>query len=297
VHLAKPNGKVRLCVDFRKLNLVTPQQQAYIPCLDDILDKVGQSSVLSKLDLSEIFHQVVMDEDSKNFTTFVCPFGKFRFRCMPFGLKNAPAVFQILMERVLAECRNFLAVYIDDILIFSSSWAEDLDAGLTAKPSKCQWGRSHLDYLEYRVGCGKIAVPELRATAMAEYKKPITRKDLRAFLGSIGYYQHFIPMFASLSSFLTSATSTKAPGTVQWTPEMLDAHELLCNFCILTVPSSTAVFELHTDASGLGIGSVLNVVRNTEVLPVAFYSCQLRGSETRYLATELEALAVWFVNR
>ena len=107
---------------------------------------------------------------------------------------------------------------------------------------------------------------------------------------------HFIPMFASLSYFLTPATSTKAPCTVQWTPEILDVfvklRESLCNFCILTVPSITDVFELHTDASGLGIWSVLNVVRNTEVLSVAFYSRQLRGSEMRYSATELEALAV-----
>ena len=121
VPVAKPNGKKRLCVDFRKLYLVTPQQQSYIPCLDDILGKVGQSSVLSKLDLSKGFHQVVMDEDSTNLTTFVCPFGKFRFMRMPFGRKNAPAIFQSLMERVLAEWRNFAAVNIDDILIFSSS--------------------------------------------------------------------------------------------------------------------------------------------------------------------------------
>ena len=166
VPVAKPNGKIRLCVDFRKLNLLTPQQQAYIPCLDDILDKVGQSSVLSKLDLSKGFHQVVMDEDSKNLTTFVCPFGKFRFRRMPFGLKNAPAVFQSLMERVLAECRNFAAVYINDILIFSSSWAEHVGhvrkvlmvlkkAGLTAKPSKRQWGRGTLIIWDTELDVGR----------------------------------------------------------------------------------------------------------------------------------------------
>ena len=83
---------------------------------------------------------------------------------------------------------------------------------------------SHLDYLGHQVGCGKVSLPELRAAAMAEYKKPITRRDLHAFLGSIGYYRRFTPMFARLASFPTPATSTKAPGTtVQWTPEMLDA--------------------------------------------------------------------------
>ena len=93
VPVAKPNGKVRLCVDFRHLISITPQQQSYIPCLDYILDKVGQSHVLSKLDLSKGFHQVLMSDASKDLTTFVCPFGKYRCCWMPFGLKNAPAVF------------------------------------------------------------------------------------------------------------------------------------------------------------------------------------------------------------
>ena len=226
---------------------------------------------------------------------------------MPFGLKNAPAVFQALMEKVLVECKEFSAVYIDDILIFSKSWEEHLchieqvllalkTAGLTAKPQKCEWGRSYLDYLGHRVGCGKVAVPEHRVAAMANFKQPRTRKDMRSFLGSIGYYRRFIPMFARYSSVLTPSTSVKAPGTVRWTPEMLDAffklRESLCSFCILTVPCMNDCYELHTDASGLGIGSVLNVVRKDEVLPVAFYSRQLKGSERRYSATEVEALAV-----
>ena len=168
--------------------------------------------------------------------------------------------------------------------------------GLTAKPSKLQWGRHHLDYLGHRVGCGKVAVSEHRVVAMAEYRQPVRRKDLRSFLGSIGYYRCFIPNFAKFSSLLTPATSVKAPGTVRWTPEMLGAfHSLrksLCDFCVLTVSSVHDVFELHTDASGQGIGSVLNVIRQNSVLPVAFHIRQLRGAEHRYSATELEASAV-----
>jgi len=131
---------------------------------------------------------------------------------------------------------------------------------------------------------------------MADYKQPISRKALRSFLGSIGCYRRFIFMFARLSSVLTPATSTKAPGTIQWMPEMLDAfsklRESLCDYCVLTVPRVMDCFEFHTDASGQGIGSVLKVIRKNEVLPVVFYSRQVRGSERRYSATELEALAV-----
>ena len=116
---------------------------------------------------------------------------------MPFGLKNALAVFQALMEKVLSSCKDFSAVYIDDILIFSNSWSEHLchvrkvlhalrQAGITAKPEKRQWSRSYIDYLGHRIGCGKIAVPRQREVAMAEFKRPITRKDLRSFMGSEG---------------------------------------------------------------------------------------------------------------
>ena len=195
------------------------------------------------------------------------------------------------MEKVLAACRFYSAVYIDDILVFSRSWLEHLayikqvlealrQAGLTAKPTKCQ---CHLDYLGHRVGSGKVAVPEQRVKALARYKFPVRKKNLRSFLGSVSYYRRFIHHFPVQSSCLTRTTSNKAPDTVQWTPEMLDAfnvlHKCLCNVCVLTVPSFLDVFKLHTDASGQGLGSVLNVVCGDEVLPVAFQSRQLKGAE------------------
>lgn len=145
VPVKKPNGQVRLCVDFRKINEVTPQSQWYLPGLDDILRSVGEAKFLSKLDLNKGFHQVLMDPDSKDLTTFTCPFGKFRYNRMPFGLKNAPATFQRLIENVLRECKEFASAYIDDVIIYSKSWEQHLvhiakvlgalrDAGLKTKP-------------------------------------------------------------------------------------------------------------------------------------------------------------------
>ena len=135
---------MRLCVDYRRLNAISPQLQMYI---EDIIKRVEESKVLSKLDLAKGFYQVVMEDKSRELTTFVSFYGKYQFRRMPFGLKNAPATFQVLMERVLDQCRMFSAAYIDDVLAFSNSWAEHLEhvkcvlhalreAGLTAKPTK-----------------------------------------------------------------------------------------------------------------------------------------------------------------
>lgn len=94
IPVQKPNGKVRICVDYRKLNAHTTRIPVYIPLLDEIVDRVGQSSVVSKLDLSKGFHQVPVKPEDQPKTAFVCPMGKFEFCRMPFGLTNAPAVFQ-----------------------------------------------------------------------------------------------------------------------------------------------------------------------------------------------------------
>ena len=120
-----------------------------MPLLEEILQKLGQSKVISKLDLSKGFHQVPIHPIDVQKTAFVCPCGKFEFQRMPFGLRNTLAVFQELMVRVLDSCREFARPYIDDIIVFSADWFEHLEhlkkvlqslkeAGLTANPTKCE---------------------------------------------------------------------------------------------------------------------------------------------------------------
>ena len=173
VPVVKPDGKVRLCVDYRHLNQVAPQIQQVIPTLDDVLERAGGTRVLSKMDLAKGYYEVGMEDEARDLTTFVFPWGKFKFNRMPFGLRNAPAIFQSLMETVLRKCNEFASVYIDDVLIYSNTWDEHLthvqavlealgEAGLTAKPSKCQWEQQHLEYLGHQVGCGNVAVPAHR---------------------------------------------------------------------------------------------------------------------------------------
>ena len=119
---------------------------------------------------------------------------------MPFGLKNAPAVFQRLMENVLRGCYDWAAPYIDDILVFSQNGiihTQHLrlvvkalsENGLTLKLEKCIFGKTHLEYLGHFIGCGTVAVPENRASDMANYIRPRTKKQLRSFLGAASYYR------------------------------------------------------------------------------------------------------------
>ena len=222
---------------------------------------------------------------------------------MPFGLKNALAVFQRLMETVLKECYEFAAPYLDDILIFSSNWQDHLvhvrkvlsalqEHGLMAKPSKCEWGMSQVLYLGHVVGCGTLAVPSMRVTKMQQFQRPVTRRQMRSFLGTVGYYLQFVRDFSLHSSLLSPATSKVAPDRVVWTEEMDEAFQILryvlCDVCVLHVPVLNDIFVLETDASLSGVGAALYVDQYNTLLPVAFYSRQLRGAEKNYSATELE---------
>ena len=221
---------------------------------------------------------------------------------MPFGLKNAPAIFQRLMEVVLRDC------YHDDIVVFSGSGAEHVEHlrlvlgalrkfGMTLKESKCQFGKEKVEYLGHVIGGGELAVPAHRAAAMAEYIRPVTKKQLRSFLGAAGYYRQFVEGYARLSSVLSPWTSKSAPSVVGWTVEGLEAFDKikvsLVDVVCLTVPTQEDTFSLHTDASGAGIGATLNVMREGRKRPVAFFSRQLQGAQRNYSATELEGLAMF----
>ena len=308
VPVPKKDGSVRVCIDFRKLNEVTVADPYYMTTLEEILERVGTSRVMTKLDLAKGFYQVEVEPTSQEKTAFISPFGKFQFTRMPFGLKNAPAIFQRLMEVVLRECYCFSAPYIDDILIFSSSGAEHVQHlrlvleqlrkfGLTINEKKCEFGKEKVEYLGHVIGGGVLAVPAHRAAAMANYIRPVSKKQLRSFLGAASYYRQFIEGYARLSSVLSPWTSKSAPSVVGWTAEGVEAFDRikvsLVDVCCLTIPTQDDVFSLHCDASGAGIGATLNVTREGRERPVAYYSKQLQGAQHFYSATELEGLSVF----
>ena len=308
VPVPKSDGTVRVCIDFRKLNEATTADPYYMATMEEILERVGGSQVMSKLDLAKGFYQVEVEPTSREKTAFICPFGKFEFTRMPFGLRNAPAIFQRCMEVVLRECYSFSAPYIDDIIVFSGSGAEHVEHlrlvlrelskhGMTVKEGKCEFGKQKLQYLGHVIGGGELAVPAHRAAAMAEYIRPRTKKQLRSFWGAAGYYRQFVEGYARLSSLLSPGTSKSAPSVVCWTKEGLEAFDrikvCLVDVCCLTVPTQQDNFTLHTDASGAGIGATLNVMREGQERPVAYFSKQLQGAQHNYSATELEGLAVF----
>ena len=243
------------------------------------MGEIGSCQVISRLDLTKGYYQIGLAEEDMAKTAFVCPYGKYEFSRMPFGLMNAPSVFQRLMEQVLLGCRYSCRAYLDDVVVYSASWEGHLKhvrevlqalrkAGLTAKPTKCAWGCRYLQYLGHIVGSGKLAVPEYRVTAMAmnNFVRPMTKRSLRRFLGSVGYYRAFIEDFASHSAVLSPSTARASPDRLVWSEEMVRAftylRTALCCKVVLSVPNVNHHFVLCTDASSLGVGGVLYVLRD-----------------------------------
>ncbi len=308
VPVRKPDGSIRICGDFRKLNSITTTEPYCIPRLEELVSTVGDSAVLNKIDLAKGFHQVSVNNEDSDKLTIITPFGKWKYLKMPFGVASAHATFQKLMDLVLKDCTEISCVYIDDILIWSPTWQQHLKdlntvftelkkAGLTCKPAKCQFGMTTLQFLGHEIENGKISVPAARVRDLKKFPKPTTKKQVRRFLGTVNYYRKFVKNFSALQQVLTPATTKSAPTKVLWNAEMEDAFTALCN-CVsnqvkLCIPVQSDKFVLETDASANGIGAVLSVIREGRKSTVAFYSKQLHGAQNKYSAQELEGLALY----
>ena len=190
---------------------------------------------------------------------------------MPFGLVNAGAVLSRLMRKLLENMEN-LDNFIDDILIFTMTWPEykevlrELchrlkDAGLTAKPSKCFIGYESLECLGHVLGHDRLQPHPNKVKAIAEAARPLTKRQVKSFIGLIGYYRQFIPNFDVLAAPLTDLTRKGQPNQVKWSQEQEYAFNTLKKMLtvspILKLPDLKQVFTLRTDASDRGIGTVL----------------------------------------
>ena len=308
VTVKKKDGSLRMCVDYRKLNSVTQNDSYQMPRVEELIEQLGDSKYTTTLDLTKGYYQVPVDPADCQKTAFLTPFGKFEFQTMPFGLKNAPTTFQRLMDNLLVDCHGFAAAYLDDIVVHSQSWREHLDhlrriftilqeAGLTIKVKKCQFGMAECAYLGHIVGKGKIKPEIAKIEAVQGFKQPVTKKDMRAFLGLVGYYRRFIPDFASKSAELSDMTKKNRPQKISWTPSLNFAFralkESLLTSSVLLCPDYGKPFLVQTDASHRGVGAVLSQQDEKGIeRPVAFYSRKLLPRELNYSATEKECLAI-----
>ncbi|KAK7915940.1 hypothetical protein WMY93_011701 [Mugilogobius chulae] len=312
VLVPKKDGSLRFCIDFRYLNAISNFDPYPMPRIDDLLEKVGGAAFITTLDLSKGYWQLALAPEAKELTAFRTPFGMYQFKVMPFGLQGAPATFQRLMDHVLRDVSDFSAAYLDDVVIYSSSWEDHLchlqevlqrirAAGLTINPRKCSLAHREVQYLGYTIGYGKIKPQVEKMEAIRSFPVPTTKRKVRGFIGLVGWYRKFVPHFSERSAVLTNLTKKNVPNKVRWTEEceqaFNDLKEAVCTEPVLASPDFSQPFILQTDASQTGLGAVLLQEREGERRPVVFLSRRLLDRETRYSTVEKECLGVkWAVD-
>lgn len=303
----KADGSLRLVCDWRPLNNITVKTQACLPNIDDLFDTVRGARYFSKLDLMSGYHQVRIREEDIPKTAVNTPFGQFQFRVMGFGLTNAPATFMSMMNDVLRPfLRKCVIVFLDDILVFSHSWAEHLchlDCVLSAlekeklycKRTKCEFAATSLKFLGHIISGQTIGPDPEKLQAVESWSTPRSVTDIRRFLGFANYFRRFIQDYATIAQpleVLTGKHTRFAWGSLQ--QQAFNAlKQALISAPVLRLADVTKPFRVVTDASDTALGGVLLQQESSAAwLPIAYTSRRLRPEEQNYTAMERETLAV-----
>ncbi len=307
VLVPKKDATMRFCVDYRKLNAITDSDAYPLPNITEILESLAGAAIFSTIDLNSGYWQVAMDHSSKAKTAFITPSGLFQFNVMPFGLKNAPATFQRLMETVLRELRGKQCfVYIDDIIVYSSNLSQhfqDLQivlnrlqgAGLTINLKKSKFCLQEIAFLGHVVTTQGIKADPNKIEAIRSYPVPTNLKEVQRFLGLAGWYHRFVPNFSQIAEPINALK--KKGKTFNWSDQCQQAFEQLKSYLtsppILGHPNLQQHFTVYTDASNTGLGAVLTQKREQGMETViAYASRSLNQAEINYSITEKECLAV-----
>ena len=301
--VTKKDGSLRMVIDYRPLNKITIPDRYPIPRIDDLLDRLKGAQVFSGLDLLSGYHQVRLKEEDVPKTAFRTPFGLYEFLVLPFGLTNAPATFQRLMNEVFHDFirEGFVVVYLDDVLVFSNTEEEHLahlervfkrlrEHSLLAKLVKCDFWKKQLRYLGHIIGANGLQVDPDKVKVVAEWPTPTSVTEVRSFLGLANYFRKFVQGYSMIAVPLTKLTGSKA--TWKWEQEEQTAFETLkeklVQAPVLTLPDVQKPFQVVCDACDYGIGAVL--LQDGQV--VAYLSKKLNDAERNYSTTEKELLAV-----
>ncbi|NBU71599.1 MAG: hypothetical protein EBS53_09130, partial [Bacteroidetes bacterium] len=290
----------RLVVDFRKLNALTVADRYFPPKIDELLTDLKGSTIFSTLDLAQGFHQIPIRKEDRYLTAIATPLGTFQYRVMPFGVKNAPSCFQRLMDQVL-QGLNFVKVYIDDVLIFSRSADEHLvhihkvlerleKFGLVLKLSKCSFGEMEIQYLGHVVNAGGIKPAGDNLKKILEHKVPSNIKELRSFLGLVGFYRKFISHYSDVTKPLNELVKKGVPFAMG--DKQIQAYKKLVKAltdpAILVHPDWDEEFVLTCDASNTAVAGVLSQKHGV----IGFASRTLLPAEVNYPAWQRECLAI-----
>ena len=310
----KPDGSLRFCVDYRKLNSITVRDSYPMPRMDECIDSLGSATVFTTLDCNSGYWQLPVATKDQDKTTFTCHAGSYKFLRLPFGLRNAPATFQRAMDIILSKVRwKYVLVYLDDIIVFSNGNDEHLrhlavvlrilrEAGATLRLAKCEFFKREVRYLGHVIRPGKLAIYGRNLEAISKALPPKNKTQLRSFLGMCNVYRRFVKGFTRIAHPLTQKVCKDQPDSWEnLADEELRAFEQLkrnlVTAPILALPRDGYAYTLDTDASEYQLGSCLLQEQPDGTLhPIGYWSRTLTPAEKNYSSTEKECLAiVWAV--
>lgn len=302
----KKNGSDRMCVDFRELNDNTVPDRFPLPLISDQISRLHGCNYFTTLDMASGFHQIPVHENSIEYTAFVTPDGQYEYLTMPFGLRNAPSVYQRVITNVLGKlASSYVVVYMDDILITAKTVEEGLErlervlqvltqAGFSLNVKKCLFLKEKVQFLGFEVCKGEIRPNPKKIEALTALPPPQTVTQLRQFIGLASYFRQFILKFSQIMAPLYALTSNK--NLIEWKPSHENIRQkiifALTNEPVLMIFDPNCPIELHTDASSTGYGAILMQKRNEKLHVVAYYSKCTTKAEAKYHSYELETLAV-----
>ena len=303
----KPNGSLRFCIDYRKLNALTRKDPYPIPRIDELLTRVSTAKVFTKLDIRQAFHRIRMDPDSEEYTTFRTRYGSYKCKVLPFGLCNGPATYQRYMNDVLMDYMDdFVMAYLDDILIYSEDPLTHIEhvkkvltrlreAGLYADIKKSEFHVTRTKYLGYILTTTGIEVDPEKVEPLRNWKPPTTMTGVKSYLRFCGFYRQFIRRFGEIAKPLTDLTRPTVPW--KWTGECTTSFEKLRDE-LLAIPrvhhfNPDLPTKLETDASDGVIAGVCSQEHDDGLwYPIGFYSHVLSGHEPNWEIHDKELYAI-----
>lgn len=305
----KSDGSLRLCVDYRGLNKITIKNRYPLPLIQESLDRLKSAKYFSKLDLRGAYNLIRINPGEEWKTAFRTRYGLFEYLVMPFGLCNAPASFQGMINEVLREFLDIcVIIYLDDILVYSATWEQHIidvknilqrlrEHQLWAKLEKCKFFQDSVEFLGYIVNREGIEMDKKKIKAVLEWPTPKTIKDVQSFLGFANFYRRFIQSYSKIITPICRLLRKDIP--FSWDNKCDSAFKTLktafTTAPILTHFSPDQPIVIETDASDFAIGAIISHPDkdNPKILrPIAYHSRKLSPAELNYEIYDKEMLAI-----